>query len=266
MNNHRDHLRAMLEEDTGSREDAQALLPTIQKLRDLNTPSGDVHALMAVLLPHVPESRRVHWRRKLAEWWPWLLLRSQLRVMRGEIWIASLLVMLFGTVITLTQSGEGASLEIIAPLVTAIGIAFIYGPDVDPMMEIQLATPVSPRLILLARLAAIFSFDLVLSLVASVVLVLFGDSAALWPLILSWLAPMAFLSALAFFLAVFSREPILSALTCFVLWIWQAIDIEYFSIPDLTTVAARPYLLVLALILGGVALWLAGQDEQWAKA
>jgi hypothetical protein len=84
-------------------------------------------------------------------------------------------------------------------------------------------------------------------------------------LILAWLAPMAFLSALAFFLAVFSQETILSALACFVLWIWQSIDIEYISIPDLTSAAARPYLLVMAMLLGGIALWLAGRDERWVS-
>jgi hypothetical protein len=268
MNNHRDHLRAMLEEDTGSRDEARALLPVIQQLRDLNTPTGDPQALIAALLLHLPESRRARWQRKFAEWW--LLLRSQLRVMRSEIWIASLLVILFGTVVTLTESQSGTydnnlPLVIVAPLVTAVGIAFIYGPDVDPILEIQLATPVSPRLILLARLAAIFGFDLALSLIGSVVLVAFGASDALWPLILAWLAPMAFLSALAFFLAVFSQETILSALACFVLWIWQSIDIEYISIPDLTSAAARPYLLVMAMLLGGIALWLAGRDERWVS-
>jgi hypothetical protein len=144
-----------------------------------------------------------------------------------------------------------------------MGIAFIYGPDVDPPLEIQLATATPPRLILLARLALVFVFDLLVGLVSSVILTLLDSSYSLWPLILSWLAPMTFLSGLAFFLTIFSQEALLSGLICFVLWVWQAIDIPYFNLPDLTTEAARPWLLVLAALLGGLALWLAGREERW---
>lgn len=265
--NKRERLRAMLEEDTGSPEEVEALLPIVDRLHTLAVPTSSRYdVLVDKLLAEMPSKRGK--RQRLAEWWPLLLLRAQLRVIRSEIWIASLLVIALGNLVTLTRtqpgdSGNGLPIVIVAPLVAAVGIAFIYGPEVDPPLEIQLATAVSPRLILLARLALVFGFDLMIGLASSVALTLLDSSFSLWPLILSWLAPMTFLSGLAFFLTVFSQEALLSGLICFVLWVWQAIDIPYFRLPDMTTEAARPWLLVLAALLGIVALWLAGREERW---
>lgn len=265
QNDKRARLRAMLEEDTGSPEEVEALLPIVDRLHALATPTSHRRERMIdTLLAEMPSKLQ----RQIAEWWPLLLLRAQLRVIRSEIWIASLLVIGLGTLVTLAQAEPGASgnslpIVIIAPLVAAMGIAFIYGPDVDPPLEIQLATAVSPRLILLARLALVFGFDLLVGLASSVILTASDSSLSLWPLILSWLAPMAFLSGLAFFLTIYSQEALLSGLICFVLWVWQAIEIPYFRLPDLTTDAARPWLLVLAVLLGGLAMWLAGKESRW---
>jgi len=38
-------------------------------------------------------------------WWPWLLLRAQEKVVRREIWVASVLVMTLRTLVTLTTHG-----------------------------------------------------------------------------------------------------------------------------------------------------------------
>jgi hypothetical protein len=263
-NEARARLRAMLEEDTGSPEAVEALLPIVDRLHALNTPASRRDVLIDTLLAEMPSKQQ----RRLADWWPLLLLRAQMRVIRSEIWIASLLLIGLGTLVTLSEaapdaSGNSMPIVIVAPIVAAMGIAFIYGPDVDPSLEIQLATAIPPRLILVARLALVFGFDLLVGLASSVTLALSDSSVSLWPLILSWLAPMTFLSSLAFFLTIYSQEALLSGLICFVIWVWQAIDISYIRIPDLTTAAARPWLLVLAALLGGVALWLAGQEARW---
>jgi len=38
-----------------------------------------------------------------------------------------------------------------------------------------------------------------------------------------------------------------------------------FTLPDLTAAAARPWLWMLALLLGGLALWIAGHEERWMR-
>jgi hypothetical protein len=268
----RERLRAMLEEDTGSAAEAEQLLPVVQRLRRWPVPGADAPDaanLIERLLPEMPrrESWKVRAARRLENWWPWLLLRAQVRVVRGEIWLASLLVIALGTLVTFMRydpqaSGGPLPIVIVSPLIAALGIAFIYGPDVDPPLEILLATPVSPRLVLLARLALVFGFNLVLGLTGSAILAAVRTDLSLWPLVMAWLAPMAFLSALAFCIGVVSREGLLSGLVSFVLWVMQLTDFPHW-LPDLLAVSARPWLLVVAMVLGLVAMWLAGYEERW---
>lgn len=200
-----------------------------------------------------------------------LLVRSQLPVIRTEIWPASTLVFALGVLVTLmTTAPEHGALPFVlaAPVVAAVGIAFIYGPAVDPALEIELAVPTPPRLILLARLALVFGFDLALGLAASALLALIRPGISLWPLVAAWLAPMAFLSALSLLLSVLTADPGAGALVSLGLWI--ALNAGRFTslpwrIPDLTGVAMRPWLLLLALMMGGLALWLGGREEHWLR-
>lgn len=206
--------------------------------------------------------------------WPLLLLRTQLRVVHQDIWVASALVMLLGTAVTLAlhapaNSDTALPFVMMAPVVAAVGVAFIYGPVVDPALEIELATPVSPRLILLARLVLIFGFDLGLGLVGSAALSLLLVEISFWPLVSTWLGPMAFLSALAFLLTVATLEPGVGMLVSFALWVAQSVarfsTVSGIPLPDLTTAAARPWLWILAFLLGGLAFLIAGGEERWLR-
>ncbi len=135
-----------------------------------------------------------------------LLLRRQIPLIGQGIWAASLVVLLMGMILTyLFPNANGPSaglLALTAPIVAASGIALIYGPENDPAVEMEYATSISPALILLARLVLVYSYNLALALATSVMLWLLTSGVALWPLILSWLAPMLFLSALALALSV----------------------------------------------------------------
>jgi hypothetical protein len=68
---------------------------------------------------------------------------------------------------------------------------------------------------------------------------------------------------------VLSTDPTLGTLTSLGLWALQsALRIAdpafwYLSLPDLTAPAARPWLWVAAVILGGLALWAGGHEERW---
>ena len=257
-------------------EVAYKLLVDVLEARKLDAPPPSTDALLA-RLPHLSNQRRFIGRSlwdKVNRWWPWLLLRAQEKVVRREIWIASALVMVLGTLVTLATTWPYSSsgmlpLVLISPIVTAMSVAFIYGPAVDPALEIELATPASTRLILLARLVLIFGFNFGLGLIGSATLAGLRSDISLWPLVTAWLAPMAFLSALAFLLTVLTTDPGIGVLVSLGLWTLQGLGRvtnlvgTSWNLPDLTASGTRPWLWVLTLLFAGLALWASESEERW---
>ncbi len=269
-----EELRAKLIEDTGSPDEAEKLLPVARQLQAWPAPrptAANTANLIARLETEIPNPQSPI--TNLLSSWPILLLRAQLRVVRGEIWLASALVMALGLLVTLAMVSAtgGGLLVLVAPLVAAVGVAFIYGPDVDPALEIELATPVPPRLVLLARLALVFGFNLLMGLAASAVLSLASAKVAFWPLVSIWLAPMTFLSALAFLLTVFTVNSYTSTTVSLLLWAFQSMrqihgfDKAVWFIPDFMAASVRPWLWALALLLAALALWLGGREDRWLR-
>jgi hypothetical protein len=82
----------------------------------------------------------------------------------------------------------------------APAIAYAYGPGVDPAYELSMSMAVSDRMVLLARVLAIFVVDTALGLAASA----FSSAAA--GLALGWLIPMTAVSGLALSVAVVTRS------------------------------------------------------------
>src|SRR5579885_2801761 len=158
-----------------------------------------------------------------------LLLRRQLPLIGAGIWAASLIVLVMGMILTyLFPYAGGPStyvLALAAPIVAAAGIALIYGPENDPASELEYATPIAPALILLARLVLVYGYNLALALATSVMLWLMLGDVALWSLVLSWLAPMLFLSALALALSVLwnSQAAIIVAFSAWGLHVFDAL-------------------------------------------
>jgi hypothetical protein len=266
-----------LSEDTGSPEEAAELLPVIRKLQEWKapTPTAQVTSRLNEVLGRLLKARRkdtVPYRLYLG----WLVLCSQLRVVKYEIWAASAIVMVLGTLVTLGYSMSNAidvtlPFTLIAQVAAAAGIAFLYGPSVDPALEIELTTPVSPRQVLVARLVLVFGFDLVFGLAGSAALSFLRADISFWPLVSAWLAPMTFLSSLAFLLLTLTLDSGVSLLVCIGLWILQNGSRLVsgfrlpFPFPDLTAAAARPWLWLLAVLLCGAALWLGGGEEHWLR-
>ncbi len=276
MTNPDDKLRAMLREDTESPEEADSLLATVKQIRRWQAPEASPQAsaeLLKLLAAEMPAAKK-SWRLRLFENWPLLIIRSQMRVVRSEIWLASALVMVLGTVVTLTThstSGGTIPLAILAPLVAAVGVAMLYDSDTEPMLELEDTTPVSIRLLLLARLTLVFGFDLLLGLAGSIVLAALNTEISLWPLVMSWLAPMAFLSGLAFLLSVVFIDSMAGALLSLGLWglhiMMRSAEpintiILALSLPGLAAPETRPVLFGLAAMLTGLALWLLGRTER----
>ncbi len=127
---------------------------------------------------------------------------------------ASLLILLLGFVITVIAD-KVAFLFALAPLVSAGGLALIYGKERDPAYELVLSTPTSQIQILLARSALVFGFNFILVVVLSWGLSLNYSIDLILPLIIAWLAPMAFLSTFGLCLSIFINSE-------------QAIFISYF--------------------------------------
>lgn len=134
----------------------------------------------------------------------WQLLVGQVPLVRRAIWAASAVTMAVGLLAALfatTPTAGGLVLGLLAPLVAAMGVALVYGPENDPGLEVALATPTAPRLVLLARLTLVYGYDLGLALLATLVLAARGGADPL-PLISLWIGPMLFLSALALLLSL----------------------------------------------------------------
>lgn len=89
---------------------------------------------------------------------------------------------------------------LLAPALAGIGVAYAYGPGVDPAFELGRTMPVSDRMVLLVRCLAVCGTDAVLGLVASLVA---GQALGLT---LGWLLPMTAVSALALAAATLARS------------------------------------------------------------
>ena len=161
----------------------------------------------------------------------WLvqLVASQVPLVRREIWPASTVVMAIGAAVSLTTAGRvgatpGTALALLAPLAAALGIAMIYGEENDPALELALASPTSPRLIVLARLVLVLAWDLGLAIAASLALSVANGPAVFVPLVSLWLGPMLLLGCLALFLSLFIHSSLAIAAAS-ILWVARALEV-----------------------------------------
>lgn len=149
------------------------------------------------------------------------LLAGQVPLVKKKIWVASAVTMAFGVMVSLlTAAGTtatGTAFSLFAPIVAAVGVAFVYGPENDPSLEVALSTPTRPRFILLARLTLVYGYDLALALAATVVLATVSGTPNPWPLVSLWIGPMLFLSALALVISLLFN-PMLAIFTTMALW------------------------------------------------
>lgn len=112
--------------------------------------------------------------------------------------VASAAVLAVGAMVTRATGTPWVAL--LAPAVAGAGIAYAYGPGIDPAFELSQSMAVSDRLVLLVRGLAVFGLNAALGLVAS----LFATSAA--GITLGWLLPMTAVSALALAAAALARS------------------------------------------------------------
>ncbi|MEQ8674276.1 MAG: hypothetical protein RLP44_11075 [Aggregatilineales bacterium] len=271
------YLKRSLDMDTGDDgDDTEALIPLMMSLADSTIPAPSAQAtddLIRLLSAEMPSAKANTVSTPNIRWIG-LVLWSQLRVVQKEIWLASLLVMVLGTIVSLLRydpaSGNLTALAIIAPVIAAVGIGLLYDDDMALIRELEDSTLMSTSMLMLARLLLVFCFNLVLATTGSIVLALAETQLSLIPVIMSWLAPMTFLSALAFFISVLSAQAIAGGLISLVLWALhilmqvadkQSIAIQILSLQGLSALVTRPFLFIVAGLLVAVTLWYLQQQE-----
>jgi hypothetical protein len=112
--------------------------------------------------------------------------------------IATVAVLVAGIVATLTTGTPYVPL--FAPVVAAVGIAYAYGPGIDPAWELSRSMAVSDRMVLLVRALAVFGLNAALGLAAS------AASGAAAALTFGWLVPMTAVCCLALAAAALARS------------------------------------------------------------
>lgn len=203
------------------------------------------------------------------------LLRMQLLLMHNELWVGSAALMFIFLAMALLVARVEV-LHLFVPMIAAGTVTLIYGSEHDPAAELTFATPISPWKILLARLTLVSAYNVFLALCATVGLLLILPPQALGELILGWLAPMTFLSALALLLSLWigtSNALFIS----YTLWSAQYLALtsvgEWFAFltPWLESYRqfwndpALLFILGFALIL--FAFWSAGREQvQWHRS
>ncbi len=202
----------------------------------------------------------------------WQLLRAQALLVQRDLWPASAVVMAMGVAVALL-SERADIIYFLAPLVAASTLAMLSGPEHDPALELTLSTPTSPWKILLARLSVVSGYNLLLALAASLVLLSFVPPGLLGALILGWLGPLAFLSALALLFSLWLGTSNAVAIA-YGLWFLQYIPFRAVGLwtnASLWTSAMTAYqqfwrspglLLVLSLLVVGLALWSVGRPAR----
>ncbi|MBN1872870.1 MAG: hypothetical protein JXA33_01460 [Anaerolineae bacterium] len=195
----------------------------------------------------------------------WQLLKAQALLIQYEVWPASAVVMLIGVVVALLAEKVGV-IRFLAPLVAAASLAVIYGPEHDPATELALTTPTSPWKILLARLTLVSSYNLLLTLLASLALLTLIPPAMFGTLILEWLGPLTFLSALALLLSLWMHTSNAVTIVCslwFIQYLYSSQFLGMWNMPAGWQVGFSAYqqfwempglLLLLSSLLFGAAL------------
>jgi hypothetical protein len=114
-------------------------------------------------------------------------------------WLIASVVVLGAGVAATVGTGEPL-VALVAPAVAAAGIAYAYGPGIDPAWELSRSMAVSDRMVLLVRALTVFAVDAALGIAAS------AASATAVGITFGWLVPMTAVSALALAAATLARS------------------------------------------------------------
>ena len=154
--------------------------------------------------------------------------------------LASAVVLVAGILATL---GTGTPfVALFAPAVAAAGIAYAYGPGIDPAWELSQSMAVSDRMVLLTRLLAVFALNAALGLAAS------AASGTAATVTFGWLIPMTAVCAFALAVATVARSASAGAAAGVGAWLITVLCGQvasgHFSAAVSDTVLFLPYLAI----------------------
>lgn len=110
-----------------------------------------------------------------------------------------------------------ATIALVAVFLTALGMAFLYGQEVDPAHELVRVTPVSSRLVLGVRCCLVAGYSLLLNCgLVLPFLTLQGIVTPAW-FFANWLAPLCCLSAIALLVSILANASA-AVIVCLILW------------------------------------------------
>jgi hypothetical protein len=127
---------------------------------------------------------------------------------------------------------------LLAPAVAAVGIAYAYGPGVDPAWELSGSMAVSDRMVLLVRALAVFGLNAGLGLAAS------AASRTATAVTFGWLVPMTAVCALALAAATVARSANAGVAAGLAGWLLIVLGARTAAVTDSALVL--PYLTVAA--------------------
>lgn len=167
--------------------------------------------------------------------------------------VASVAVLAVGIVATERTGTPWVAL--LAPALAGIGIAYAYGPGVDPAYELSQTMAVPDRLVLLTRGLAVYGLKADLALLASLVV------GTAFGLVIGWLLPMAAVSTVALAVTTICRSANTGVAAALAAWavivLGQAYDRRELAAAVEVNAAAPLY---LAVTVGCLALALVATD------
>ena len=149
----------------------------------------------------------------------------QVKLIRHDLWWMPLLIIPLACYSAFYKYGStqhASFVAFIGILLTAVGLAFVYGQEHDPAYEMVRVSPTSNSLLFALRLLVVFTYDLFINLV-SMLPFLFMHSAItpLW-FITTWLAPLCFLSMISLLISI-TLNAMTAVCACALLWGLRAI-------------------------------------------
>jgi hypothetical protein len=114
-------------------------------------------------------------------------------------WIVATIIVLAAGILATLSTGTGY-VALVAPAVAGAGIAYAYGPAIDPAWELSQSMAVSDRMVLLVRARAVFALNAVLGLAAS------AATGVALAVTFGWLVPMTAVCGLALATATVTRS------------------------------------------------------------
>lgn len=205
------------------------------------------------------------------------IFKLQIPIINRSIWWSTALVMFGGCLLSILSSwntahaalGAAAVLNLFSTISTAVGITLLYGKEHDPAYELTISTPTSIRYIMLSRFLLVVSYNALLSLASSLVIVTIftGD---LWSVISLWLGPMLLVASFAMMLVVLIGSGI-AMLGSLILEASQTFQTRLDHIIPVIGLApsanwqTNPLIIALALLCILTAILSAGRQPQLAQ-